>query len=197
MATITFDKVKRLIQISIADAEVTIQEIINAVRDWEAMPNNMEIEQIINASGKQILGEELFVGITLELINNWRIEFAARPGPDYVRCMVSGGNLVAVNIYGNNPVKPSAFTQVIISQSTAASISAASVPSAQENATVLMQQMVDDTIDVNVLFKLLSAKFIGEMALSGNGVTVIYKNQLGETILAETYAADRVERAII
>jgi len=101
---------------------VSIQELVNKIRDYEELLINLDYGHIANAYGKQPLGGGSFVGITLELINNWRLSFEARPGPDTVLVTVSGGNLVAINDYDNNPIYPTAFTQVVIAQSSSPTI---------------------------------------------------------------------------
>ena len=118
---IAFDKSNKLIIIT-TQTEVTIQNLINAIRDWEDELENMDVDQVANAYGKQDLGGEATVGITLELVNNWRVKFEDRSGPDYTPCKVSGGNLVTTNDYNNNPICPSAYTQIIISQSSSPTI---------------------------------------------------------------------------
>lgn len=112
---ITFDKINKLIVIT-TDTEVTIQDLIDNIRDYE--DENLEIASIANAYGKQDLGGGAKVGITLELINNWRIKFEDRDPPDYIVCIIKGGNLVAINDYDNNPICSSAYTQIILAQST-------------------------------------------------------------------------------
>jgi len=122
MATLTFLKYDKVIQVDAPQVEVTIQDLINQIRDYEDELENMDIEKIADAYGKQPLGTNEFIGITLVLVNDWRIAFEARPGPDTVTCYVRGGNLVAENIYDNNPIKPTAFTQVVIAQSSSPTI---------------------------------------------------------------------------
>jgi len=121
-AALTFFKYERTIQVDAPQTEVTIQDLLNQIRDYEAELINLDYGHIANAYGKQPLGGGAYVGITLELINNWRIAFEARPGPETVVCTVSGGNLVAINDYNNNPIKPTAFTQVVIAQSSSPTI---------------------------------------------------------------------------
>ena len=116
----TFDQINRFIIVS--ETEISIQELINGIRDWEDDWGAMSIPIVANAYGKQDLGGGIKVGITLELINNWRIKFVDRSPPDYILCRVYGGNLVAINDYNNNPICPSAYTQVVIAQSTSATM---------------------------------------------------------------------------
>ena len=122
MATLTFLKYDKVIQVDSPQVEVTIQDLVNQIRDYEDELDSLAVDQICNAYGKQPLGATEFIGITLVLINDWRIAFEARLGPDTILCTVKGGNLVAENIYDNNPIKPTAFTQVVISQSSSPTI---------------------------------------------------------------------------
>lgn len=122
MATLTFFKSDRVIQVDSPQTVVTIQDLINQIRLYEEQPINLDYGTIANAYGKQPLGGGSYIGITLELINDWRLAFEARPGPGTILCTVSGGNIVAINQYSNNPIKPTAFTQVVIAQSSSPTI---------------------------------------------------------------------------
>jgi hypothetical protein len=122
MATLTFFKTEKVIQVDAPQSTVTCQDLINQIRIYEENLNNLDYPLIANAYGKQALGGGSYIGITLELVNDWRIAFEARSGPDTIACTVSGGNLVALNQYGNNPLKATAFTQVNIAQSSSPTI---------------------------------------------------------------------------
>ena len=129
---LTFDKSLKVITVEKPQRELTIQDLHDEIRLFEEKNQNLEVAQIVNASGKQDLGGGVLVGITLELINDWRLAFEARTAQDVidegfpaggvVLCVVSGGNLVATNIYNNNPIYPTANTQVTISQASSATI---------------------------------------------------------------------------
>jgi len=137
---VTFDKNTKIITVLSPATTITIQDLHDEIRIYEADNSNLEITQIANASGKQDLGGGVRVGITLELINDWRLAFEARPGPDTILCTVAGGNLVATNQYGNTAIFPTAFTQVIISQSSSATISDASTV-ANTNIMYMLETM--------------------------------------------------------
>ncbi len=117
-----FNKTTKVITVESPQTVLTVQDLHDDIRLFEHLNQNLEESQIANASGKQSLGGGVQVGITLELINNWRLSFAARPGPDTILCSVSGGNLVATNDYDNNPIAPTAYTQVNIAQSSSATV---------------------------------------------------------------------------
>jgi len=121
---IEFNKTDKLVLVTSGQVSVTIQELIDEIRDYEDNPVNMEIAQIANATGKQALGGGVSVGITLELINDWRIAFSGWQGPSEQAISIVGGNLVATNSFNNIPVAPddSPNTYMFIAQSTSASI---------------------------------------------------------------------------
>lgn len=139
MAT-SFNKATKIITVLSPDVTISIQDLHDDIRLYEHLNQNLEVAQIANASGKQDLGGGVKVGITLELINDWRLAFEARAGPDTILCTVTGGNLVATNVYSNNPIYPTAFTQVTIAQSSSATISDAST-TATTNIMYMLESM--------------------------------------------------------
>ena len=115
MPTLSFSKTDRIITVELPDTEVTVQELINAVRDWEDELVNTEVPKVADASGKDDLGGGLAVGITLKLLN-WKVKFEDRSGPDWVDCSVTGGNLIAVDANNQpmNPIEPAAYVTVTV-----------------------------------------------------------------------------------
>ena len=120
-AIITFDKTNRLINVG-GTTEVSIQELINAIRNFEDELVNFDIPSIASASGKESLGGDLFVGITLKLLN-WKLKFEDRDPPNTV-CNVTGGNLIAVDGSGYfmNSIEPSNNVTVTKTASTSAGL---------------------------------------------------------------------------
>ena len=124
MATYTFDKVSKIIEVNLPDTEVTIQELVDAIRTWEDDVANMEIYKVCDASGKEGLGGGVLVGITLTLID-WKIKFADRPGPTWVLCRITGGNLVCWDTTAEDyvdPISPAAYVTVSITASSSATL---------------------------------------------------------------------------
>ncbi len=119
---LSFNKNTKIITVASPQTTLTVQDLHDDIRLFEHLPQNLEEGTIAIASGKQSLGGGVQVGITLELVNNWRLAFEARPGPDTILCSVTGGNLVATNDYANNPIYPTAYTQVTIAQSSSATV---------------------------------------------------------------------------
>jgi hypothetical protein len=119
MANFHFDPINRIITVLAPDTEITIQELINAIRDWE--DDHLEWDKVADATGKDYLGAGLYTAITVRLLN-WRLKFQDRDQP--TACIVRGGNLLAVDAQGNYiyPIAPAQNVTVAIAQSTAASL---------------------------------------------------------------------------
>lgn len=125
---ITFLKASRIIFVTSPQNEVTMQDLIDAIRVYEADLENHDIPKIADASGKEDLGGGVLVGITVKLYD-WKLQFEARPGPTTEVVDVTGGNLVAVdddftNPSANfvNPIEPSNFVTVTKTSSASATI---------------------------------------------------------------------------
>lgn len=119
MASFQFDPVNRIITVLAPATEITVQELINAIRDWE--DDHLEWDKVADATGKDYLGAGLYTAITVKLLN-WRLKFQDRDQP--TSCMIRGGNLLAVDEYGNYmyPIAPAINVTVTVAQSTAASL---------------------------------------------------------------------------
>lgn len=84
----------RIIWIDISVTEVSAQDLYDTLRHLEALSNAMDEFPIVDAGGGEPLGSGVYVGLTVSLFNA-KYAFAARPGPDWVVCNMSGGNVVA------------------------------------------------------------------------------------------------------
>lgn len=108
----------QIIEVPIPDTTLDIQYLVNQTRDTEdELHPGLAYKKIIDAYGKQSLGGGVLVGITVVLLDNWKIRFEARAEP--TACLVAGGNLVAES---GNPIAPSTNVTVSIAQSTSPSI---------------------------------------------------------------------------
>lgn len=70
----------RIIEVLAPDTSISIQELVDLVRDWEDEDDNMSFDSIISAAGKEDLGSGVTVGITATL-NNAQIMFTGRTTP--------------------------------------------------------------------------------------------------------------------
>jgi len=124
--TIDWEASPRIITIADPSVEITIQDLHDTVTSIEQSPEGMDRLKLISSAGKEDLGGGVKVGITATL-QNAQVAFEGRDGPDYTQCKVFGGNLVAIDGNGDtiSPIKPTAYTQVALTQSTSASIATA------------------------------------------------------------------------
>ena len=109
----------RIITIPEADGDsITIQSLVNQIREWEHDPENLSYDKLLSASGKEVLDAETRVGITASLLNA-KLKFTDRASATV--CFVTRGNLVAVDGNGDTMVsiEPSTNVTVVIAQSTA------------------------------------------------------------------------------
>jgi len=118
---LVFDRINKHIIVKAPATEITIQDLYNAIRDWEDDPENMSEAKVCDAAGKEMLGAGLYTAITL-ILRGWKLKFEDRDQPTV--CIVRGGNLLATDEYGNfvNPIAFSTNVTVIVAQSTAASL---------------------------------------------------------------------------
>lgn len=121
---LVFDKINQIITVESPDTEITMQELIDGVRDFEDEYYGIDIFKIANASGKEALGGGVLVGITVTLID-WKLKFEDRAGPDYIICNATGGNLVTYDTGTSsyiNPIEPATFVTVVITASSSATL---------------------------------------------------------------------------
>lgn len=121
MATLTIDRLATptiLGTVELPDTVITVQEIYDQVRTYEAQLANMDLGEVgafgnglIEASGKFDLGGGLFSIIQARLLGDLRIRFADQPGPATIPVRVTAGDIVGVVGSANEePVLNSTFT---------------------------------------------------------------------------------------
>lgn len=113
----------RVITVLAPSSTISIQDLLDTCREAEDDLPNLVYSSLASAAGKENLGGGVSVGITLTLLNAV-LAFEARVGPTYVQCRVGGGNLVAIDEFGSDlsPIAPTAFTQVLTTASSSATI---------------------------------------------------------------------------
>lgn len=144
---LNFDFYNSIITVPSPDTSITVQELIDEIRDAEDEDLAISYSHIADAYGKQDLGSGVKVGITLVLMSPWRVAFEARSGPDTVSCRIDGGNLVGG--LDNNPIAPTAFTQVTMANSSSATIS---TPNDTANLKYLIESLYGTHMGVGTTY---------------------------------------------
>ena len=122
--TIDWEVSPRVIIVDAPSIECTMQDLLDTLREEEAMTANIDDPTIVNASGKEPLGGGTKVGLTVAL-QNAVIGFEARSGPDWISCGLVGGNLVAFDVDGIttiSPIYPTAFVSIAKTSSSSATL---------------------------------------------------------------------------
>jgi hypothetical protein len=111
--SIDWESSPRILTVAAPSTEITIQDLFDTCKYLEDSPVGLSYLFLISAGGKEALGGSDAVGITATL-NNAVVAFEARSGPTWELCIISGGNLVAVDDVGANldPRYPTAYTTV-------------------------------------------------------------------------------------
>jgi len=117
----------RIITIPEADGtEITIQSLVNQIRDWEDEQANLSYPYLLMATGKEVLDASTKVGITATLVNA-KVKFADRSSP--TDCDIYGGNLVAIDSNGDpmNAIQYAENVTVTMTKSSSATMSQTAV----------------------------------------------------------------------
>lgn len=120
--TVDFTASPRIGTVPVPITDVSVQDIHDTLTNIEDdPPNGMQYDRLIRSAGKESLGGGVAVGITSTFLN-FKLAFAARAGPAFIQCRVSGGNVTALDANGDpiDPIEPTAFTQVVLAQSSSA-----------------------------------------------------------------------------
>jgi len=131
----------RIITIPETDGDsITIQSLVNQIRDWEDEQANLSFSYILKATGKEDLGGSIYVGITATL-QNAKLKFEARSTP--TTCKVFGGNLVAVDANGDAMfvIEPSTNVTVSMAQSSSATVVETGVSGLTEAESTQLQSL--------------------------------------------------------
>lgn len=143
---LTFDHVGKLIGVPQVDAvPLLIQSLVNAIRDEEASERGITHPQILDASGKAVLGGGVVTGITAALRSTWKINFASGS----YQATIDGGNLADALSRVQNTGDP----QVLILASAAATIvsgdGGGSCPTAAQNAAAVRAELATELANLD------------------------------------------------
>ncbi len=116
----------RVITVAAPSVELTMQDLVDTLRELEDDMINLSYDTIITASGKETLSSDgTKVGITAGLIRA-KIGFEGRPGPEWTLCSFIGGNLVAYTDKTLDtqmePINPTSFVSIKATSSSSATL---------------------------------------------------------------------------
>ena len=176
--TYTYDFTNKIIGISEAQADVSVIGLLSDIREAEASEIGICYGQIASASGGESLGGSVSVGVTVNLLDDWQVQFATG---NYI-AKISGGNLVGG--LGGDPVAYSMGVQVLLLQSAASTVvlqSTGSGLSAEQDATLTaaLQAAQAANTEATKGRKMQTNKAV----ISGDGLSVTLYEDDGVTLL--------------
>jgi hypothetical protein len=177
VAPFTFDFVTSSIDVDSGFVTVSCIDLYNAIKEAQASQEGIIYDKIATASGLQDLGGGVLVGITVELLANWQLNF---PAGNYI-AKVSGGNLVGGP--GGDPIAYSAGVQTLLIQS-----AASTVVNTSGGGSDPWDSVIESGYTAGEILKVLAAFAAGKTSitsLGGGDATVIFRD-LGDT-------TDRIE----
>ena len=149
-APYTFDFMLDRIRVDSGTTEVDVTALYTAAKLAQGSTEGILYRAIAAGSGLSDLGGGVRVGLTVELLGGWQVEFAS--GAYIAR--VTGGNLVGGP--AGDPIAYSAGVQTILIQSAASTVveigagGGASAPTAAENAAAVWQRAGWNLVDGNL-----------------------------------------------
>jgi len=143
--TIDWEASPRIVTVADTSTTVSIQELHDTLANAEMGVEGMDRPKIINSTGKEGLGDNVFVGITLTL-QNAKLAFADRGGPSWIECTVTGGNLAAIDGNGDemSPIEPTSY--VLVTRAASSSATLTNNPSAEDNADAVWDELSADHV---------------------------------------------------
>lgn len=123
MATLSFDSTAMVATVLAPDTSISIQDLYNQFVRYESLAHTMVHTRTILAGGKFDYGTGDITVISVRLLG-WKLAFEARPGPTWVECQVTGGNLSAVDDLGaaTTPIHGTDYVTVQYAQATTGAI---------------------------------------------------------------------------
>jgi hypothetical protein len=101
----------KIIHITSPTTTVTVQTLVDTIRNWENYPNNFVYKTPIEkAEGKADVGDSVISGIILTLSDEWRIKFWSGVGVGFIK----DGTIVTTSGYLSQPVEPTGGSDTII-----------------------------------------------------------------------------------
>ncbi|MEW6487653.1 MAG: hypothetical protein AB1578_07035 [Thermodesulfobacteriota bacterium] len=147
---LVFDFDNALIEVTEPQTAVAVQDLIHAIRDAEESDAGIVWPQIARASGKESLGGDVSVGITVELLGDWQLHFWEG---NYI-AKVAGGNLVGGP--AGDPIAYSAGVQVLLIQSAASTVVAVGSGVTEGDKTEIVARVWEHASAVSLAARVLA-----------------------------------------
>lgn len=164
---LVFDYENARIEVTEPQNSVAVQDLINAIRGAEESDAGIVWPKIADASGKESLGGDVSVGVTVELLGDWQLHFWEG---NYIAKVV-GGNLVGGP--AGDPIAYSAGVQVLLIQSAASTVVAVGSGVTEGDKTEIASRVWEHASAVSLAARVLALwrEFWAKKTLQQNSAT--------------------------
>jgi hypothetical protein len=186
----TFDFATSKIDVDVGSVNIDCILLYDAIKEAQATEEGILYERIGSGSGLNVLGPGVQVGITVELLGSWQLQF---PAGNYV-ARVSGGNLVGGP--SGDPIAYTAGVQTLLIQSAASTIvtEGGSVPTAAQNADAVWNYAMENAITSSQMLKGVARTQLAKVNVNETtGDVTIYKLD-GTTVFAQASTSPTGDR---
>jgi len=168
----------RIVTVAAPDVTISVQEVLDLLREWEDSPAQMDDPQIISAAGKEELGGGEAVGITATLLDA-QLEFEARTD------VLSSGTVSTQDVTGQTLTAIGATFQtdgvargdLVINLTDGSQATVVSVTSETELLTTTLVGGVDNQYDISD-----SIDIYDVVQCEVSGGNLVAQNAAGSTI---------------
>lgn len=115
-APFTFDFVTSKIYVDVSSTDVDCSTLYSAIKQAQASEEGIIYERVGKGSGLNNLGSGVQVGLTVEILGDWQLQF---PSGNYV-ARIAGGNFIGGP--DGDPVAYTAGVQTLLIQSAASTV---------------------------------------------------------------------------
>jgi len=184
----TFDFEAKVIALDIGITDVDCGDLYDAIKLAQAEQEGILYPAIASGSGLVDLGPGVAVGLTVELLGDWQLQFAAG---NYI-ARVAGGNLVGGP--SGDPIAYTAGVQTLLIQSAASTVvtSSGAVPTPAQNAAAVWASLMTATADrsAQAIMEAIYAVLRGAAHVPSAAGTYEFRDTDGTVLESGTVAAD-------
>lgn len=163
MATLVHDRALKEMRVQDPDTEAEVVELYSQSRDYESRLTNMDLSHLVQAGGKeplgQVLGNDVFVGITLVLLDDWHVGWEDQAGPSLTVLEIKGGNTLA-------QLEPFTEPDPTFQNPIAATANATITRTNSSSATIIEVNDVDNTLRILEMWRLLGLDIANPLVIT-------------------------------
>jgi hypothetical protein len=186
----TFDFVTSKIDVDVGSVNIDCILLYDAIKEAQATEEGIIYGRIASGSGLSVLGPGVQVGLTVELLGSWQLQF---PAGNYI-ARVAGGNLIGGP--SGDPIAYTAGVQTLLIQSAASTVvtEGSSVPTAEQNAAATWNYGLENTVSSGQMLRGITRTQLAKVNVNETtGDVTIYKLD-GTTVFAQASTSPTGDR---